>query len=66
MTDEDCDFLMEKSPNLGLKWSMKEGFPEAIRLNSALMSMGEEIGEPKEPIPVLTITEKGFEESLGR
>lgn len=42
------------------------GFPEAIKLNSALMSIGEEIGEPKEAIPVLTITEKGFEESLGR
>ena len=45
---------------------MKEGFPRPIRSNSALMSIGEEIGEPKEPIPVLTITEKGFEESLGR
>lgn len=66
MAAEDCDFLKEKSPCLGLKWSMKVGFDWPIRLNWALMNMGVEIGEPKGPMPDLTFKEKGFEESLGR
>uniref|UniRef100_A0A7C9DMU4 Uncharacterized protein n=1 Tax=Opuntia streptacantha TaxID=393608 RepID=A0A7C9DMU4_OPUST len=64
-----CDFLIEKSPNWGLKWRKNLGlgfeFP-ARKLNSADMVMGASIGDPKCPIPDFTMTENGFDGSFGR
>lgn len=62
---EECDFFSDRSPNVGQKWSMKVGLPQLRSLNSALMDMELEIGEPKEPVPVLMKREEGIPGVVG-
>lgn len=56
---ELTELRIEKSPNWGLKWRKKLGFPLPRKFNSALIVMGASIGEPRDPTLVLTTKPKG-------